>query len=223
MAFKAPSAERKPILACVGYVSDIGAMKRKDGSPYCTIPLAIKSMGSYNGKPGMDIKVNLSFLPEFFSPTFDPDHVSEATHGEKWRGVKWSYEQNFIAPKGKGGAMLQCICGDQETFERLGAMVDALPNTEPDTIYEALTGFLRDIQGTAFGYVLRQPNKKTDEVDEAGKPVYEVSQYYEVDQFFRLTEDNVKKLVKRAEQNAAKRADDPTVEKFLLRFEPQAV
>lgn len=222
MAFQAAVAERKPTIACVGYVDSIGDLKRgRDGSPYFTIPISIKNSGNYGGKPGMDVKVNFSFLPEFFANDFDPSKISEQTHGAKWRGAKWSYDKNVISPKGSCTAMLQCMAGDQETFERFGAVADNLADLEPETIYDAVTGFLNEIKGTGFGYILRQPDKKTDQVNPAtGKPVYELSAYYEVDAFFRLTPENVKKLAKRAEGNKAKREDDPSAEKFLLRFDP---
>jgi hypothetical protein len=98
-----------------------------------------------------------------------------------------------------GIAALKGLTGSQERYQALAQKMLTLPLVNEATVTAVLKEFFADGDEHEVGYVLRQRKNKVEGVtDENGKQVYELTNGYEVQEYFFVTKDNLARLQKRA-------------------------
>lgn len=187
--FALAEPDRKPTLACVGYVEEISDAKATASERYMNSRVKIVSP---NG--GRDITTNFLFRPEWFERGFDPKSFDGLDVDDKTkRGLSMSYRRIF-GTKGTVGLLTALVGGKvQEFAETLWAKGPVTEETVIDALREVSNAVQPDV-----GYILTQAREKTDSVNEEGKPVYVLSEFYEVQSVFIPTEDEQARIEKRA-------------------------
>lgn len=74
VGFSAAKVRKRPGLACVGYISDVGELKDTEKGVYQYVSITVKG---HNGSPGN--KKNVFFRPDWFTPGFDAESLNEIT------------------------------------------------------------------------------------------------------------------------------------------------
>jgi hypothetical protein len=197
--FAKASVRKKPTVACIGYVSDIGEAKptrvNEYGFNYIMIPIQLAGYGA-----SLPIKVNFMFRPEWLQPGFDPESLHELEHGS----TLYSQYSRHINQAGGGISTLFGLVGaDDEKFNQLAeALQEVAPEAEsdPEIVANVLREKLVDEElGKLVGYVLSQQKEKS--VDpETGKVTYLLTPYYQVDSFFVPDEKGRARQIRRAEK-----------------------
>lgn len=189
--FALAEPDKKPSLACVGYVEDIADAKPTANERYVNSRVKIVSPSG-----GRDITTNFMFRPEWFEQGFSPKSFDALDVDDRTkRGLALNYRRIF-GTKGTVGLLAALVGGNvQEFAEALWAKGAVTEETVVDTLREVNNAAQPDV-----GYILVQAKEKTDELNEEGKPVYVLSEFYEVQSVFFPTDEAKERLEKRAEK-----------------------
>lgn len=201
MGFQKPNAPVKPTLACLGSLSTLEDAYESQNGVYTVMPYEIAGRyGSYNTKG------NLVFLPEWFSPGFNP-----LTLDKKSENV---YRMNLVGPDDRSMAALEGLAGSRETFEALGEAKESLAEFTNESISEFLQEFFSNHQSVEIGYVLKQKTEKLGDGTRIRTPFYEIGSWY------FPTEESIGKLIERARKSEEKPSEKSAP--FKLGFDLKA-
>jgi hypothetical protein len=194
-------ARELPTLACIGRVTKIEEPKatkvNEHGINYLMIPIHIEGYGASRGT-----KVNFMFRPEWLKEGFRSRDLAKVEGG---KGLLAVYGNN-ISQKGKVSTLKGLVGSVDEEFDALAdTLLTLSPGEEVPTgeqVASALQKVLIDEEkGQRIGYVLRQQREKTEDVDpDTGKPIYVLTPYYEVNEFYTPNEKGRKRQYNRAER-----------------------
>lgn len=197
MALKSIQAAPMPTLICVGTVG--GVNKEKSGvtesGMYCKVCINLKATGA-----GRDQTVYFLFRPEWLNPDFDPNTIID----DYGSSVDFVYRNN-IADVARGGnvSLLEGLAGSAQRANELKSRLASLGEVTVDNVVETLTNFFNERPDTLVGYNLRQAEDKIK--DENGHVIDRVkTKNYNVDRFFYVTEDSLKRARIRAEKSDGK-------------------
>jgi hypothetical protein len=186
--FAEASVQKLPSLACIGYVDVVADGKVSESGKYIVQGITLRGFG-----PSRGCSTNLLYRPEWISATFNPDSLNEfGDEGQKMLAV---YRRNIAVRDGISA--LKGLAGSEERYQALAQKLLTLPAVTEATVSDVLKEFFSGDQ-FEIGYVLRQRKNKTGETDENGKDVYELTNGYEVQEYFFVTKANIEKLQKRA-------------------------
>ncbi len=195
--FTAGSAPKLPNLACVGTIAAIADTKASAKGVYNVTNIAIEPNGG-----GYGAKFSFLSRPEWFTPGFTPDVEFEGNSG-----AMFVYTRNIQGPPGSGVSILMGLPGTEAKAEALvddifasvetikdadGNSVALLPDAKLDSILRKHTGSI------PVGYILKQKQEDTGEVDEKGKKVKIRTSNYELDRLFYADEASLKRYRKLA-------------------------
>jgi hypothetical protein len=186
--FKTPDVEALPRLACVGGIEKVEGKTTAKG----VYDMQVITLSPYESAPRNVTRVNFLYRPEWLDSNFDPNTLKEEFEGDKMLAV---YRMH-IASK-TATTTLQGIAGTEEGFGQLSYALITAEDKSIEGVQAVISNYLNETQPTV-GYYLQQRRRKTDEVDENGKAIYELEGGYEVGSFFLPTEDNMKRLDKQA-------------------------
>jgi hypothetical protein len=200
--FEVAEAQKMPMLACVGYVEDVGKAAETQSGVYANARVKIKG----NSGVSRDITTNLLFRPEWFTPEFHPSQIDEMTFDgmdetETTRikkGMSMVYRKLFGTRDSLGELpALIGLNGMTELAEKFQALGHT-PEAEEigDILRETILANIVDV-----GYVLKQAREKTEDLDENGKNIYVLREQYEIDRFFDPSEEGKARQVKSAKKS----------------------
>lgn len=202
-----------PTLSCVGYITAVPEGKISNSQNYLVQPVEITAEGA-----GTDTKVWITYRPEWFAKGFDP-RVLKGMQG----GGEFLYGQH-VAHK-ENLATLPALAGSKENYRilypRLCAFTDIFEDN-PEQYLEKFSKTLRDFiheYRPKVGYVLTQTSRKTGEVNEKGKAVYELTKFRNVTRYFYVTEENLKNERKLAQKTAQKISKGRKVRPYYVTFD----
>lgn len=220
--FNEASAGTKPTLVCTGYVSQVEdtAISKKSGN-YNVTPISINGIGA-----SQNTKIWLCTRPEWFevdgdgNPSFRPDDLKKVEGGKSMHFV---YSVNISGKEGISN--LLGLSGNEDRFGDLSTLLFTTPGvTEEDGVEltKVLRNFLVAKEGKepfTIGYILKQQRTKTDAVDENGKAVYVLEKNYELDDYFEVTPEALKKYRRAAEKSARKAEENGTAVTFKIAYD----
>lgn len=218
MPFSTPQAEKKPDLYSLGTLKSIDEPAFTEAGTYIKANVVIAGHGA-----GRDQRYLLLFRPEWFFSEFDAATFDSQEDGKSLRFI---YRRNINASDQV--SFLRAICGAGEEGKKLFDDVlapavfsidrTALENP-PDSEEEAERVYLEFaravvdtirtvvIEGAGspvFGFQLRQKKTKTDIIGADGKPVYQLDNNYDLNEFFEADEKGLERISKRVEKANAK-------------------
>lgn len=189
LGFQEASVEKLPRLACVGTVTEVGEGKLSEAGVYIVQPITIRGTGA-----GRGVRLNLLYRPEWLDVTFNPNKLEEEYEGGK--SLLSVYRRN-IATKG-GISALKGLAGSEEAFNTLAAALLTAEDKSIQGVQQVLRDFfLSTNEDVEIGYILKQRQQKVTN-PETGETEYELTNGYEVGEWFFNTEENRKRLVARA-------------------------
>lgn len=181
--FLAAPVEILPALACIGTVETV-----KDGKQ-CAAPsiYAMVSMSLSPNESGKKAFVNFMFHPSWLESGYDPKELGQY---ENAKGLRFTYRKNICGSSDL--SILAGISGSEENFHQLAGKLQALEEKTPENVSEVIREFVNE-NNSEVGYILTQKQAKNEET---GK--YEPADGYEVGEWFYPTDENKRKLAKRA-------------------------
>jgi len=196
--------KKKPTLACLGYVKDVGAPKVNETTGTISVPIEIEALEQGQGR-----KYYFSYKQEMLEPGFSPADADPGTEFLYRKNLAVEDEDSF--DEGDVSA-LKAMTGDayEEVTEELIKVNGRGAEGVAEVLRERLLALAED--GLKFGYVLRQQYDKTGETDDAGKAIKKATKWYEVGTFAIPTDAVLARWEKRAKKA---KADKP----FILTFE----
>lgn len=202
LTFQAASAPALPRLVCVGSVTEVGEGHVSRSQKYVVQPIKIAPEGT-----GRGITYNLLYRPEWMRPGFDPKNLTadisedDAEAMAEAKSMESVYRRHIHVRNGISA--LRGMSGSDEAFATLSNRLLTLEEVSIPAVQEVLhTFFTEDNEGVLFGYVLKQQQSKTDEIDpDTGRNVYVPENRYEVDHFFDFSEKALRSYQKRAEKS----------------------
>lgn len=235
--FDAAAVAKKPTLACIGCVEEVGESKTtKDGEGlYDMIRIRLRGVQGSRGTVA-----NFLFRPDWFNPSFKADDLLQYTDidpedGKPIGSKMLSVYRSNINAKGSSLSKLKGLCGSEENFaafckiryEAYAALVaqNGGPTVKDedgnDVPVEFTAAEIRDLlnafllsTGATIGYELVQGRQKV-----AGSSERELTDRYEIGEVKFYDDKQLKAWVSRA-NNAAKRAERAgTAPDFLIAFE----
>lgn len=187
--FQEATVQKIPSLAVIGRVSEVGEGKLSASQNYVVQPVKLEGTGA-----GRNAAVYWLYRPDWLEAGFDPASLEQ--YGDEGRSMTHVYRRN-IAVKG-GISTLKGLAGSDAAFGTLAGTIIGLSDKSIVNVQNALREFLtvtnEDVQ---IGYVLKQRKDKAG-TDDDGKAIYELANGYEVNEFFFVTAENIKKLKQRA-------------------------
>lgn len=206
MGFSKPNAAPKPTKFCTGTIGSVMDAKMTGSGVYVNQSVKIKGDGASEDTFAMFL-----YRPQWLDPAFDalyfdvPEDNPE--FGER-RSQKFVYNNNILSSRDNQLSVLQGLCGNPATFDKVAAQLQKLPQPTNERERESFIGSVQKIiesLSNPIGYVLRQATEPVK--DEDGNKVYDndgnvqktILDKYEISEWFEVTPTNLKKLRKRAE------------------------
>lgn len=214
--FASVPVQKLPGLACKGIVSEVPEVKATESGDYYMTRIKIQGL-----EGSKDVVLNLLFRPEWLRPGFDPIKELQplvdsadpvvAKRGNSFMAV---YKNNIGGTNSQPSNLKGLVGGTDESLIKFAEARDVMYNAKnsgktaeeaedlsSDEIHGLLSKFLLQTQGgKVLGYTLKQANQKTDDVDDNGKPIYELRSNYEIANWFVPTEKNIRGLFERAKK-----------------------
>ena len=197
MAFAKTSAQKKPSLACIGRVIDVGEAAATKSGDYYLVPIEIEGYGA-----ARSTKTNFMFRGDWFGSKFNPESLLKIDGGSS---LYFVFGKNI--DQNGSTSVLRGIAGKSENFDKLAGELQALPGVEdgeidPVQVSDTLRRVLVDEGlGNLVGYVLSQKKEDTGEVDENGNRIKILTPYYEIKEFAEPTQKWRDRQKKRAAAN----------------------
>lgn len=198
LTFREAPAADLPKKVCVGYVSQVLPGKVSSTGKYVVQPIQLDGLGG-----GKSLRDNLLYRPEWFSPGFDPltikDEIEDDAEAERVLKV---YYRNI---NGRGAiSKLRGLAGSAERFEILAHRLLSQDEVTIENVTSILTEFFEENANdqVKVGYILKQQSTRTDDINpETGKNIWIKENRYEVDSYFDVTDEALKRLAKAAERS----------------------
>lgn len=198
MALAAGKVREKPDLACVGRIKAVGEAKLSKGEVYHVVAVEVEAY-----QAGQSGTFFFLFRPEWFKADFDPasilstEYVKKGENGEAipvnpevvldrvYRRHIANTTHNDDGKRTGAPAFLQAVTVDDERpdgFEKLAAEFDQFTKKPPKP-EEVQRIVAEHVLGREVGYICKQ--RKDDG---------ELTEQYNIDSFFSLTENEMKRL-----------------------------
>lgn len=200
--FNNTTAPKLPRLVCVGVVNEIEATHVSDSGNYNVTKVKLSGL-----QGSRDFTFTLLTRPEWLTNGYNPDKEMEGDNG-----ATFVYSKNIAPPIGRGIGILEGLAGNEDNASKMIDQLFASAKTlgEAPDVYQGvddadLDAVLQKFAiGKTVGYVLKQKQEETGELDEKGKKIRINTANYEMDQLFSPT----KEALERFKKTAAKKSDD---------------
>ncbi len=203
--FKSAPSKKLTSLACIGYVSEIGAAYVGELKPGKVVNYVVQPIQISPRESGRKQKIFLAYRPEWLEAGFDPSSLSDQVGGT---GMEFVYRNNicnkFDEEKGSNEYSLSALQGlavNDDNFRSMVEALQALPDKSPASVQEVLTTYL--LEKGEFGYVLKQGSEVVGE-DDNGKKIRELTDNYEIASWGRLNDKWRKGVAKSADNGKLK-------------------
>lgn len=197
--FRTPNAQKLPKLACIGTIADIQDTKVSKSGAYNVTNVIIEPRGG-----GFKSRFSLLTRPEWLTPNFNPDVELEGN-----KSATFVYSKNIAGPKGSGLSLIAGLTGSPDAASKLVEDIYSVVKTEKDKETGATISYVADSDldavvkrhiGTTVGYVLKQKEEETGEVDEEGNKIRIRTNNYELSDLFFADDAALKKYRKLAQE-----------------------